>query len=127
LPAREAIVLHVWKSLLGHTLTGAAMLHAPLEEIRESAGELGRVLEESVRAITEDGLARALEHGLRARPMTVESVGSVAQTVMRVADESDAAVVVLGRTGHGAIAGALLGSVSASLMHGSDRPVLFTP
>lgn len=123
---RATLVLHVWRSQLRHTLTGAAIRHAPLPEMREIADELGDLIETSAQATAQAGVALAREHGLGARPMTVESDDPVAQVIMRVSDEVDAAVAVIGRRGRGAVVGALLGSVSSSLIHASDGPVLVT-
>lgn len=125
-PGRVTLVLHVWRSQLRHTLTGAALRHAPLQEVRDIVGELDRLVEESAQATADAGVALACEHGLQARPRTVESADPVAQTIMRVANEVDAAVTVVGRRGRGAVLLAILGSVSSSLIHASDAPVLVT-
>ena len=126
-PGRVTLVLYVWRSPLRHTLTGAAMRHAPLQEVRDIVGDLDRLIEESAQATADAGVALALEHGLQASPTTVESDDPVAQTIMRVANEVDAAVTVVGRRGRGAVHGAILGSVSSSLLHASDGPLLVTP
>lgn len=126
LPGRETLVLHVWRSLIRRTLAGAAMRHAPLREVRDIVGMLDDLNEESAQATADAGVALAREHGLQARPMTVESHDPVAQTIMGVANEVDAPVTVIGRRGRGAVAGAILGSVSSSLIHASHVPVLVT-
>jgi nucleotide-binding universal stress UspA family protein len=126
-PGRETLVLHVWRSPLRHTLTGAAMRHVPLEEVRDIVGDLDCLIEEWAQATADAGVALALEHGLQASPTTVESDDPVAQTTKRVASEVDAAVTVVGRRGRGAVLGAILGSVSSSLIHASDGPLLVTP
>jgi nucleotide-binding universal stress UspA family protein len=121
---RATLVLHVWRSQWRHTLTGAALLHAPLQEMREIAGMFADDEAESAQATADAGVALAREHGLNAHPRTVESNDPVAQTIMRVAEEVDARVTVVGRRGHGAVAGALFGSTSSSLVHASSGPVL---
>ena len=112
--------------MLRHTLSGAALRHAPLQEVREIVGEYDAVIEEAARATADAGVALAHEQGLEARPTTVESDDPVAQTIMRVADEVDAPVAVVGRRGHGDLVGAMLGSVTSSLLHASDAPVEVT-
>ena len=103
------------------------MRHAPLQEVRDIVGDLDRLIEKSAQATADAGVALALEHELQASPTTVESDDPVAQTIMRVASEAEAAVTVVGRRGRGAVLGAMLGSVSSSLIHASDGPLLVTP
>jgi nucleotide-binding universal stress UspA family protein len=53
--------------------------------------------------------------------------GTPAEVIVEVARTRDAALIVVGTRGHGAVAGALLGSVSSAIIHRSDRPVLVVP
>jgi nucleotide-binding universal stress UspA family protein len=53
--------------------------------------------------------------------------GSAAETLMRIADQINADLVVVGRRGHGGFAKLLLGSVPHQLTHHCDRPVLVVP
>lgn len=123
-PGHATLVLHVWRSQLRHSMTGAALRHAPLQDVREIAEMLDALVEESADATTDEGVALAREHGLQPRSSTVESDDPLAQTIIQAANDVDAAVTVTGRRGRGALGGVSLGSVSASLIHASDRPVL---
>ena len=67
-------------------------------------------------------LARAA--GLDARGEAVESGSTAWRVLAATAETRDAAVVVAGSQGHGAVASVLLGSVSAGLVHHAERPTL---
>ena len=58
---------------------------------------------------------------LRYTPMVL--IGPVAETVARTALEQNCDGIVMGTRGLGAVAGALLGSVAAQVVHLSDVPV----
>jgi hypothetical protein len=95
LSGRRALVVRVWRSLIRHSLTGRAMQHAPLQDIRETVTEFDTMFETWAR-----------------------------ETLLDIARDADAAAIVLGRRGRGAVASTVLGSVSLSLLHAADRPVL---
>jgi nucleotide-binding universal stress UspA family protein len=60
--------------------------------------------------------------GVRATPHLL--VGDAAREIAAYADSQDADMIVVGSRGHGAIASALLGSVSRGVLRESKRPVL---
>lgn len=71
--------------------------------------------------------ARALsdDHDVEADEEILE--GDAAEHIVELARARDAALIVIGSRGHGAVTGALLGSVSSGVLHRADRPVLVVP
>lgn len=71
------------------------------------------------------GVQLAAEAGFAgAQPIT--ATGKPAATILRVADEQEAGVIVIGSQRYGPITG-LLGSVAARVARESKRPVLVVP
>lgn len=69
-----------------------------------------------------DALEIAQQRGVTAR--TELLVGDSVDEVVAYADSVDADLIVVGSRGHGAIASAVLGSVSHGILHEAMRPVL---
>jgi nucleotide-binding universal stress UspA family protein len=120
---RTAIVLSVWEpaaSLMPLNPMGDAVgrVTGIYEEMDEIGGDLaGRQ--------AQDGLEIAHRAGFRARALTAE--GKPWVEILRVAEERDAAAIVLGARGLTRLSSIALGSVSARILHHSRRPVLVIP
>ena len=74
------------------------------------------------RALLEDAAAVAEEHGILST--TVMLTGDTVDEIVAYADSHNVDLIVVGSRGHGAIANALLGSVSRGILRESRRPVL---
>jgi nucleotide-binding universal stress UspA family protein len=72
--------------------------------------------------LLEDAAALATEHGVTAT--TVLLRGDTVAELIGYADGREVDLIIVGSRGRGAVAGALLGSVSQALLHESRRPVL---
>jgi nucleotide-binding universal stress UspA family protein len=59
-----------------------------------------------------------------ALPITVEATGPVWKTIVEIADQYDAATIVMGSRGLTGMRSMLLGSVSSAEVHHADRPTL---
>jgi nucleotide-binding universal stress UspA family protein len=118
-PGREAIVLHTWRPVGG---IGAAYAIVPVAVYDEA--ELHR----SALELAEEGAAIARAAGLDARAQIAEiTMDAVWHTILDVADQDDAAVIVLGTRGLSALKTLVLGSVSHGVTVHAHRPVLVVP
>ena len=124
LPGRAALVVHAWESPYRRSVSGRALSNAPLPEIREVTGDLETLLRDTAEATVDEGVELARTAGLEASGDAVESGSTAWRVLAATAETRDAAVVIAGSQGHGAVASVLLGSVSAGLVHHAERPVL---
>jgi nucleotide-binding universal stress UspA family protein len=125
MPGARATVLTVWNPERDYDGAhgpglGLAGVYAPDPE--EDAAR-----EQAAQACAEDGAQRANAAGLEAEPRIASRGDGIARTVLEVADEIDADVVVLGTRGRGGVASFLLGSVSHAVVQQADRAVMVVP
>ena len=135
-----AVVLTVWESLGSAVLRYGPRPHGALStDLREISEEVideidGRTADEAGQTAVE-GAEIATAAGFAARPEARRALGRAAErqevtvwrAILDVADDEQAAVVVLGSRGRSAIKSAILGSVSYGVVHHSRRPLLVVP
>jgi nucleotide-binding universal stress UspA family protein len=122
-PSVEVVVLTVWEPIAVRLALGGAFAFGSIQ----NEGDFDEQEESFARAASEDGARRAVEHGYKATAMTKESTEGIARTILAVADEISARLIVCGQRGRGPLRTALLGSVSHALAAHTRRPVLIAP
>jgi nucleotide-binding universal stress UspA family protein len=118
-----AIVLHVW-SPPEEFLSAAPFGDAPAEPLMVGLERLAR---ERAQDIAREGHAVAQGIELMADPRVERSGGAIWRTILDVADELDAKLIVIGTRGATPVQSNLLGSVSNAVVHHSHRPLLVVP
>jgi nucleotide-binding universal stress UspA family protein len=116
----HALVLTVWQPT--HALGSFAWAGA-------SAGmvdflELDRAAAEDAGNVAHDGVRIAQAAARKAEAVDVEAAGPVWKTIVEIADQHDAATIVMGSRGLTSLRSMLLGSVSSAVVHHADRPTL---
>ena len=115
-----AIVVTVWEPAAGL----GSMVWSGETPGTEYVAELDRAAAENSGRTAAEGAHVARQAGLKAEPLAVEAAGSVSKTILRLADQNDAATIVMGSRGLTGLRSMLLGSVSQAVAHHSDRPTL---
>jgi nucleotide-binding universal stress UspA family protein len=110
----EAIFVHVAPSFDVAPVYGFGM-----------SGVMPHELTTADRAALDAAADLAERKGVRARTELLS--GEAADEIVAFADSIDSDLIVVGSRGHGAVASALLGSVSRGVLHEARRPVLVVP
>lgn len=119
-----AILLHVWESpvsVLADSFSDSGVAPGPpIDQLNRWAGDRAR-------AIAHEGAEFARSNGLKVELRLERDKASAWRTILDVAEELDADLIVLGTRGRTAVQSGLLGSVSGAVVHHSTRPVLVVP
>ena len=118
----DAVVLVVWTPIAVQLARGGSLLAGVPNE-----GELDEEESAAAQRIANEGAEGARRRGYNASALTAQANESVAKTILEVAREIDARLIVCGQRGRGPIASAVLGSVSHQLSAHAERPVLIAP
>jgi nucleotide-binding universal stress UspA family protein len=86
--------------------------------------EIDRIQREHASTVAAEGAELARSLGMAAEPRAVQDEVDIADTVIGMAQETGAAVVVVGSHGISGLRSRLLGRVSRKLIEHCDRPVL---
>ena len=116
---RSGVVLSIWEHAWA-SLAVAVPDGDTLQTLEAAAEETGTRL-------AAEGVQLVEAAGLTAEPVARLARGPVWQEILAVADEHDAAAIVLAPRGLGGVKSMLLGSVSNAVVHHSKRPVVVIP
>jgi nucleotide-binding universal stress UspA family protein len=119
-----AVLLHVWnppERILADAFGATEHEHAPTyEQLEDWCRNRGD-------EVLGDGQARAGQLKLSVKPRLERDQSTVWKTILDVADELTAELIVCGTHAATAVESNPLGSVSNALVHHSARPVLIVP
>jgi nucleotide-binding universal stress UspA family protein len=124
-PGRGAVVATVWEPGLASAVPDPGGIGGPAAPVDlDAVAEVDDLLAKRAAGIAAEGVERARQAGLQAEPVSTEDESNVAETIARIADEHEVAVVVVGSRGLSGLKARLLGSTSESILHHCRRPVL---
>jgi nucleotide-binding universal stress UspA family protein len=118
----DAVVLVVWTPVAVQLARGGSLLVTVPNE-----GEIDEEELATAQRLADAGAEGLRTRGYNASARIAQATESVARTIGEVAREIDARLIVCGQRGRGALASALLGSVSHQLSVHTERPVLIAP
>ncbi len=123
----RALVVVVWEAGAAYEwmeLPAATVGIPPAPIDMRTAAEVDRALYERAQRLAEQGAATAREAGLDAEPLVVADDVTVADTLVRLAEEREAQAIVVGAHRHGRLSELLLGGTSQGVIRKAPRPVL---
>jgi nucleotide-binding universal stress UspA family protein len=125
LGSKQIVVLTVWEPLTLRLIGTGGFAVVGLDNEEERTVDSQE--EAAARAAAEEAAERARERGFSAIARVEKASTGVWRTIVDVANEIDAPLIVCGTRGRGAVRSALLGSVSHAVLREAHRPVLIAP
>ena len=127
-PGSAALVVTVWEPGLGAMVAVDPSLDvagiSPVQLNPELVSELDKAGEQHAAIVAREGAQLAGSLGLDAQPHAIPDGVHVADTIVDLADERDAAAVVVGSHGITGLRSRLLGSTSRHIVERCRRPVV---
>jgi nucleotide-binding universal stress UspA family protein len=126
LPGRHLLIVSVWEpgfTTAMLTPTDASGLSFATPDPNQIVA-VDRLQRDHATQVAESGVAMAERLGATAEAIPTRDEASVAETLCSIADQHDAALIVVGSRGLGAVKARLLGSTTRRLLHDARRPVL---
>lgn len=117
-----AQIVSVWHSAADAAPAG--LLAIPANVARQAYEEMDREAQTQAEALADEGVALARDAGFVATARPTACGINVWSTIVELAEDEQAAVVVVGSRGHSGIKSALLGSVSHGVVNHCRCPVL---
>lgn len=125
MPGVEATVLVIWETILEmmnrHGSLGMGMVGA------FGGDDMDAPIKQAALDTAAEGVRRATSAGLVAHPRVASRGVDIAAAILSAAADVNAGAIVLGSRGRGGVKSMMLGSVSQSVLHHADRPVLVVP
>ena len=126
LEPRDAVVLTVWETVALRLMTGGLVTGLGGAYVIDE-GELDTREEAAAREAADHGARVGRERGWNVTARTEQANVAIWQTIIQVADEVDASLIVCGARGLNPVKRAFLGSVSEAVLRHSHRPTLISP
>jgi nucleotide-binding universal stress UspA family protein len=125
LGSKDMVVLTVWEPLAVRLISSGGFAAVGLDNEEERSVDVQE--EAAARTAAEEGARGAQERGFSAVPRVEKATTGIWRAIVDAANEIDAALIVCGTRGRGAVKSALLGSVSHAVLREAHRPVLIAP
>ncbi|MFI7635568.1 universal stress protein [Nonomuraea sp. NPDC049400] len=123
MPGESAVVLTVWERVAMTSARASVGLMMTIDQL----GEEDKAIEEAMKELAQNGANLANQAGLDATPRCDVDSLAVWSTIVDVANEIDAKLIVTGTRGLGGVRSLLLGSTSDRVLHHAHRPVMVVP